>query len=64
VDSRTSVLLPEGKSRALVYLHTFTFILLAIVYASYLCFQKVFLILNNYLHLKMVIPYYETVSGT
>jgi len=61
---RTSVFLPEGKSRALVYLHIFTFILLAIVPASYLSFQKVFLTLNNYLHLNMVIPYFETVSGT
>ena len=34
--------LPEGKSRALIYLHTFTSILLAIVYDSYLTFQKVF----------------------
>ena len=28
-----SVFLPEGKNRALIYLHTFTFILLVIVYA-------------------------------
>ena len=41
----TSVFLPVGKSRALIYLHTFTFILLALVYASYLSFQKVFLTL-------------------
>jgi hypothetical protein len=49
----TSVFTPEGKYRALIYLHTFTFILLAIVYPSYLSFQKVFFALNNYLHLKM-----------
>ena len=49
---RASVFLTEGKSRALICLHTFTFILLAIVYASYLSFQNVFLTLNNYLHLK------------
>ena len=53
---RTSVFLPEGKNRALIYLHTFTFILLAIAYASYLSFQKVFVTLNNYLHLKMASP--------
>ena len=47
---------PEGKSRALIYLHTFTFILLATVYASYLSFQKLFLTLNNCLHLKMASP--------
>ena len=52
----TSVFLPEGKSRALIYLRTFTFTLLAIVCASYLSFQKVFLTLNNYLHLKMASP--------
>ena len=45
-----------GLHRALIYSHTFTFILLAIVYASYLSFQKVFLSLNNYLHLKMASP--------
>ena len=59
-----SVFLPEDKSRALIYLRTFTFILLAIVYASYLSFEKVFLTLNNYLHLKMASPLYETVSDT
>jgi len=52
----TSVFLPEGKSRDSTYLHTFTFILLATVYASYLSFQKVFLTLNEYLHLKMASP--------
>jgi len=52
----TSVFLPEGKSRASVYLHTFTFVLFATVHASYLPFQKVLLALNNYLHLKMAIP--------
>jgi len=62
--ARTSVFLPQGKSIALIYLHTSTSILLAAVYASYLSFQKVFLTLNNYLHLKMASPYYETVSGT
>ena len=49
---RASVFLTEDNSRALIYLHTFMLILLAIVYASYLSFQKVFLTLNNYLHLK------------
>jgi hypothetical protein len=37
----TLVFLPDGKSRALIYLHTFTFILLSIVYASYLSFQNI-----------------------
>jgi len=52
----TSVFLPEGKSRALIYLHTFTFVLLATICASYLSFQKMFLTLNNYLHLKVASP--------
>ena len=52
----TSVFLSEGKSRALIYLHTFTFVMLATVHASYLSFQKVFLTLNNYLHLNMASP--------
>ena len=52
----TSVYLPEGESRALIYLHTFTFIYFTIVYASYLSFQKLFLKLNNYLDLKMASP--------
>jgi len=52
----TSDFLPEVKSRALIYLHTFTLLLLAIVYASYLSLQKVFLTLNNYLNFKMANP--------
>ena len=51
-----SFFLPEGKSRALIYLHTFTLIFLATVYASCLSFQKVFLTPNNYLHLNMASP--------
>jgi hypothetical protein len=51
-----SVFLPEGKSRALIYLHTFTFILLTTICASYLSIPKVFLTLNNYLHFNMVNP--------
>jgi len=52
----TSLFLHEGKTRALIYFHTFTFILLATVYASYLSFQKVFLTLNNYSHLNTASP--------
>jgi hypothetical protein len=52
----SSVFLLEDKNKALIYLHTFTFIQVAIVYASYMSFQKVFLALNNYLHLKMASP--------
>ena len=52
----TSVFLPEGKSRAVIYLLTFTFTPLATVHASYLYVQKAFLKLNNYLHLKMASP--------
>ena len=51
-----SAFLLGGKSRALIYLHTFMFILLAIVYTSYLSFQKVCPTLNNYIHLKMASP--------
>ena len=53
---RTPVVLPEGKIRASVNLITFTFIQLAVVYVSYLSLKKVFLNLNNYLHLKMASP--------
>jgi len=52
----TSVLLPEGKSRALIYLHIFNFVYLAIIHANYLIFEEVFLTLNNYLHFKMASP--------
>jgi hypothetical protein len=55
----TSVLLSEGKSRALIYLHVFRFLYLATVNASYLTFKEVFLTLKNYLHFK-----YETLSCT
>ena len=41
-----SFFLHEGKFRALIYLHIITVILLAIVHASHLSFQKVFLTLN------------------
>jgi len=41
---------------AAVYLHMFTFINLTTVYASYLSCKKVFLTLDNYLHLKMASP--------
>jgi len=52
----TSVFLPEGKSRTLIYLHIFTFILLATICDSYLFFPKVFLTLNNYLRFNMAGP--------
>ena len=54
--SCTSVLLPEVKSRALIYLHIFKFVYLAIVHANCLIFKEVFLTLNNYLHFKMASP--------
>jgi len=46
----TSVLLPEGKSRALfahIQFHIFSYS------THYLIFKEVFLTLNNYLHFKM-----------
>jgi hypothetical protein len=43
----TSVLLLEGKSRALIYLHIFKFLYLAIAHASYLTFKALSLTLNN-----------------
>jgi hypothetical protein len=52
----TSVFLPEGKSRALIYLYTCTSTLLPTICASYLSYQKVFLTLNNYLPLKVASP--------
>jgi hypothetical protein len=52
----TSVFPTEGKSITLIYLHAFTFILLAILYASYFSFQRMFLTLNNYLRLKKASP--------
>jgi len=36
----TSVLLPEGKSRALIYLHIFKFAYLAIVHISHLILKR------------------------
>jgi hypothetical protein len=52
----TSVLLLEGKSRALIYLHIFKFLYLAIAHASYLTFKALSLTLNNYLHSRWWVP--------